>query len=507
MSLFDDAEDAAADRAGVAPETDDTDPDPRPRAAQGATTVEVEERATAVTIAGETVEVEETDTVQTSDDGGGTWLTAHKYGKPRGSDAIQNRQIVQTSAMQAIVNGVAGQLIGGELAFEGRDDVLDELSDAEQETAADLRSVLRDVLEGPHLPNRSLDQMIVAAVEEMMGVGQAVWHLRSSADGRVPVAALEGLDPLTVRLNIDEHNEFGDPPYWQAPKSYFESGLGALGGNFDPVPLQHEDVAILDYPYGTRDYRTYPVSPAWQVREWLEILANSTTHHNRYYDDGQLPAGLVQVVNASDQTVDTIRNEIQNAAGDPRKAPVVGGEGGAQWLELGGQAVNLDLIQEQKWFFQMCLGSLGLGKAEVGLIEDVNRSNGEIEATRVYKRVAGPFIDQFANAMRKVCDQFDAYRELGRPFVPTIVLSDPREERAKEERLRDQYKAGTLTLRQYARRTGDTEIAEDDDEWQVELNGETVNYGDHPRWVVERLFAAAGAGDAPDPGDAPEGGE
>jgi len=168
---------------------------------------------------------------------------------------------------------------------------------------------------------------------------------------------------------------------------------------------------------------------------------------------------------------------------------------------MGGTAINLDIIQEQQFFFEMCLASLGLGKAEMGMIEDVNRSNGEVESERVYKRLAGPFIDQFSAAMRKVCDQFDAYRDLGRPFVPTIVLSDPRAEHAKEERLREQLQAGAITPRQYARRAGDTEIAEDDERWQVEINGETINYGDHPQWVAKRLFSSAGATD-PDREDA-----
>jgi len=214
--------------------------------------------------------------------------------------------------MQSIVNGVAGQIIGGELAFEARDDVMDELSDAEAEAAADLRTLLRDVLEGPHLPNYSLDQMIVAAVESMMGVGQAVWQPLEAESGDIPVVAMQLLDPLTVRINIDNHNQFQDPPYWQAHRAFGGGSVSGLG-SIDPTPLQHEDVLIMDYPYGTRDYRSYPVSPAWQVREWLEILANSVTHHNRFYDDNEIPPGLLQVVNASTQTVNDISDKIQQA--------------------------------------------------------------------------------------------------------------------------------------------------------------------------------------------------
>jgi len=99
--------------------------------------------------------------------------------------------------------------------------------------------------------------------------------------------------------------------------------------------------------------------------------------------------------------------------------------------------------------------------------------------------------DQFESALIAVCSQFDAYRQLGKPFVPQLSFTDPREERAKEERLRQQLKAGAITPRQYARRVGDDDLAEDDAEWTVELAGEEINYGDHPTWVTKRLMSAA----------------
>ena len=485
MRAFDSATRAIADR-----ESQPTERDPP----TGETAQAADQRQITVEAGGETVTVERPDTQQPDDEG--SWLSGTKsYGRPRGIDALEHRQIVQTSAMQSIVNGIAGQVLGGELTFETNDDVMDSLSPQQQEAAERLKVLLRDILTGPHLPDRSLDQLMTAAIEDMVGPGQAVWQLLPAESADIPVVMMQTLDPLTIRINIDRHNVFGDPPYWQATGA-FSGGSVAGIGNVDPTPLQHDDVAIMDYPYGTRSYHTYPISPSWQVREWLEILANSTTHHNRFYSDNDIPPGLLTYMEQGAGTTATdIKEQLEAAKGDPRDVPVV--EGSYQWLDLGGTAVNLNIIEEQKWFFQMCLGALGLGKAEVGLIEDVNRSNGEVEATRIYKRVGGPFTDQFEEAMLKVCRQFDLFTELGEPFRPRISYSDPREERAREERLRQQLQAGAITPRQYARRTGDDDIAADDDRWQVDIAGETVNYGDHPMWVAQRLMSAA-AGDGVD---------
>ncbi|WP_435065880.1 hypothetical protein [Halobaculum sp. EA56] len=438
-------------------------------------------RDATVEVAGESVPIEEPETSKTTDDG--TWITGKgSHGRPRGRDALEARQIVQTSAMQAIANGVTDQLVGGELVAESDDG---EVSDIE----ADVWALLKQVIQGPHLGGYDLDDLITAAVEDMLGPGQAYWQLHPPADeatSDLPVVSLSMLDALTIRHNVNKHGYPLDPPYWQAQGAFSSDGVANLG-NIDPVPLQEEQLAVMHYPRGHRSHSLYPQSPSLQVKEWLEILANSTTHHNRFYSDNEIPPGLIQVMGA--QNVDAIKDKIEAASGDPRDVPVIGGDGGAQWIELGGTAVNLNIIEEQKWFFQMCLASLGLGKQELGFIEDVNRSNGEVESTRVFKRIAGPFAKQFENAFQHIAEQFDVYTALEDPFSIRIRFSDPREERAREQRLRDMYQAGGLTLRQYIRRRGDEDLADAD--LSVEINGETVDYGDHPKHVVDALLRDA----------------
>lgn len=446
-----------------------------------------ETRDATVQVAGEAVPVEEPETTKTTDDG--SWLSGNdKYGRPRGREALEARQIVQTSAMQAIANGVTDQLVGGELANESDADDVDPTEEA-------VRDLLTDVITGPHLGGADLDDLMTAAVEDMLGPGEAVWQLHGPADetSDLPVVSLSTLDPLTIRRNVNKHGYPLDPPYYQAQGAFSSEGVASLG-NVSPVELQQSDIAVMHYPRGHRSHRLYPMSPAMQVQEWLEILANSTTHHNRFYSDNEIPPGLIQVMGA--QNVDDIKNKIEAASGDPRDVPVIGGDGGAQWIELGGTAVNLNIIEEQKWFFQLCLASLGLGKQELGFIEDVNRSNGEVESSRVYKRVAGPFAKQFESAFTHIASQFDVYNALENPFDIRIRFSDPREERAREERLRTMYEAGGLTLRQYIRRRGDEDLADED--LTVELNGETVDYGDHPKFVVDALLRDARSDEAAD---------
>jgi len=446
-------------------------------AASGSASI-VATRQNEVTVDGATFDLEQPDTKQAGDD---NWLASRsKHGRPRGRDAIQARQVSQTAAMEAITNGIVDQIVGGELAFESDEG---DISGPQ----ADFRDVLRDVLEGPHPMGNDLDDLLTAAVADMVGPGNAYWQLLPTEDGRLPVGALIPLDALTIRHNTNHHGFVpeDEPAYWQARGAFGESGMAAMGA-IDPVPLDDADLAVMHYPRGARSYQAYPKSPSLQVLEWLEILTNSTTHHNRFYNDSELPPGFIQVLNASNRTVEDVKDKLQAAKGDPRSVEVIGGEGQAMWVEMGGTAVNLDVIQEQQWFYELCLGSLGLGKAEVGLIEDVNRANGEIESSRIFKRIAGPFSKQFESAFKHVASQFDFYDN---QFSPKLRFTDPREERAREERLRKMFQAGGLTYRQYVRRRGDTEVAERD--FTVDINGRTIDYGDDPLWVAKEKIAEA----------------
>ena len=487
MSIWDRATEEAANRMISDSDGSET--------ATAAGSAQIAGRGATATVGGEDIDVEEPETKQTEE---GTWLTAkNKYGWPRGREALQARRISETWAMELITNAIVDQLAGGELAFESDDDDVDQAE-------AEMQALLRDILNGPHLMDDDLDDLITAAVADMVGPGNAYWQLLPASNGSLPVVSLVPLDALTIRHNYNRHGYPRDPPYYQAPGAFTADGAARFGA-IDPTPLQSEQVAAMRCQKGRRSYQIYPKSPSIQVLETLELLVNSTTHHNRFYDDDQIPAGFIQIMNAGEQSVQKIQDKLQQAAGDPRSVEVIGGEGAAQWIEMGGTAINLNVIEEQKWFLQLCLASIGLGKQEIGLIEDVNRSNGEVESARVFKRVTGPFAKQIENAFRHIAEQFDVYNALDQPFDIKLRFSDPREERAREERLRKMYQAGGLTLRQYARRRGDEDLA--DNEMAIELNGQEVVYGDHPKWVAQELLAEARSDPDASPADDQEDGD
>lgn len=440
-------------------------------------------REAATTIGGETVPISESETKQSSAD---TFLTAgaQKYGVPRGREALEARRIARTEAMQIFVNAIVDQLLGGEIAFpDNREDVGDD------ETVNGLKAVIRDVLEGPHLLGTDFDDLIAAWIDDMVGIGEATTELLAAEDGSLPVVAMKPIDTLTTRRNVDRNGNPKEPPWFQAP---YRSAQGAPVSidKASPTPLDQDDILVMRWPGSNRSDRVYPYSPAMQVKRWLEMIADSTTHHSRFYSDNELPPGLVAVREATDSDIENIRDEIQAAKGDPRAAPVVGSD--ARWVEIGGSAVDLSVVEEQEWFLQLCGAALGVPKTELSLDDDVNYNTSATEERVINKRVTRPVAKKIGQALtRQVATQFELYNQLERPFDIELRHTNPAQDRAMEEHYLDQLERGGLTFDEFYQRTGKNT---DEIDTTVEIGGEVIDYGDMPLPVLqEKLRDARGA--------------
>ncbi|MEF8940637.1 MAG: phage portal protein, partial [Salinivenus sp.] len=260
-----------------------------------------------------------------------------------------------------------------------------------------------------------------------------------------------------------------------------------------PTPLQQDDLLVMAYPGSYRSDRIYPLSPAMQVKEWLEIIADSTTHHSRYYTDNELPPGILTAREATQGDIDNIEQELEAAKGDPRAAPVVGTD--ARWVEVGGSAVDLNIIEEQKWFLKLCAAAFGIPPTEIGMLGDANRNEGSNQLSIVHKRVTEPLSETIGQALsRQLLPQFPLYEQLDQPFEVALRFSDPRQERAQEEFVRGRWSDGLATYQEARSEIG---AGDPDDETTVTINGTTIDYGAHPRPVVEALLIDARNDDPP----------
>jgi hypothetical protein len=450
------------------------------------------EREATTSVGGGTVEIGSADTYQNLDD---SFLGASNLrGVPRGREAIEAREIGQTAPFQMILNAVNDQLLGGEWAFPSDDE-------EEDQSEAELKAVIGDVLDGPHHGGADKDDLITSWTSDMATVGNAYAEPLEPANEGVdlPAVAFKDVNALTIRHNVGETGSFKEPAFYQAPIRT-NTGLYTSVSKSDVTPLTREDLIVMQWPGAQRSYRLYPLPPALQVKEWLSIIDDSTRHLSRYYSDNEVPAGILTAREATQGGVETIRDELEKAKGDPRSAPVIGED--ARWVEIGGSAVDLSHIEEQKWFLQMCMAAFGVPKTEMGMDDQVNYSTSQSELQVVAKRVTSKVAMTIAQAVeRQFLPQFDLYETLDRPFGVELRYSDPREERIEEQRAIEKYEKGVLSYRELREAIGDDMS---DVDTTVEINGETVDYGPHPKPVIESLLTDARNDDPPGEGESPD---
>ncbi|ELY96755.1 hypothetical protein C482_15311 [Natrialba chahannaoensis JCM 10990] len=437
------------------------------------------EKSTA-SIGGSSVDLEDSQTLQQVED---SILGANVHGVHRGKEAYQARKLGETWAMEIIKNAINDQLSGADLGRETPEDI------DPSPAATSLWELLRDVLDGPHLQKDSWNDLVSAVVSDMADIGNGYLEPIGSADGSIPVAALKPVDALTIRHNVTATGEFDETPFYQAPFRTHAGSIVSGVGDSELTPLDHDDLVVMRYPGSKRSNRIYPRAPGMQVQAALEHLTHSTIHAQRFYNDNELPSGFVQMINAGEQDFTEIEETIKNAAGDPRKVGVIGGDGPANWIEMGGTALNLDIIGEQQWFLQLCLAAFGLTKGEIAMTEDVNYNTADAELSIVHKRVTQGFLETLEDAITtQVFRQFESYQELPdeQRFSLKLTHSDPRQERAREEHLRERYEAGTLPLNAYLQKLG-----EETGDTTVEIAGVEIDYGEHPKYIIEQLIRDA----------------
>ncbi len=94
-------------------------------------------------------------------------------------------------------------MLGGKLTFIDDEDRMEQLSEAERQAAEDFKTVLRDILTGPHMGDEDLDDLMTACVEDMLGPGNAyVAEAKRQLFGQCGIDLLAG--PTEIAIIADD---------------------------------------------------------------------------------------------------------------------------------------------------------------------------------------------------------------------------------------------------------------------------------------------------------------
>jgi len=460
------------ERAAGDPTTDERDDTPDTLIPTGATS------ARATTIDGERVDLAEPMTGVTFDDGA-TAFMAGNHGRPRPRDFWTAKELGQTPPMQLIKITVAQQLTGGRPEVTSPDD---DLAGA----AADMAALIKDIYDGPHFQELSFDNLVTAAVSDLLDLGWAYWEVLPSEGNEFPVAGFKPLPPLQIQHTVnDDTGDLGsDPAFWQVP---FKRSGNSITNNGDAVALERDRMVVMRDPQSTRSDSLYGESVATKVREWLELIVDVDVHQKRHYSDSQLPAGFLHFTGAiQDDDLESIENDIAEASGDPHDLVTTSSDGDVSWIPVGESVVDLDAIQEQTWYFKLVLAAAGLNANELGIVEGSGFAKETPALQRaIYKKVTKPMMNailqpQNHQVLPQIMDGLSGSVE--QPLELTIERFDPVQEQIERDETMDEWREKAVSLNELRGGIGRDGI--DLTAEVPELGGE-VNIADLPRYVVD----------------------
>lgn len=170
--------------------------------------------------------------------------------------------------------------------------------------------------------------------------------------------------------------------------SYYQYGWHT---GVQPIPFdRHEIVYTLARP---RTNTIYGLGAIEVLGDVLQLLTYGIDSNLEYFSDNNVPKGVMKMINANQKDIDAFTimwNENmrkRDSAGKWRRAyhkmPIMNTDGAFE--RIGFNNIELEMIEQQKWFTKLVLGCFNMTPTEMGFIEDVNRASAVVDSA-IFKR-------------------------------------------------------------------------------------------------------------------------
>lgn len=165
-----------------------------------------------------------------------------------------------------------------------------------------------------------------------------------------------------------------------------------------PIPFNKRDMI-----YMIRNPRTDTVYGRGEVEvlySVLRLLLYGIEDNLDYFTETQTAKGFLQLSGATPQEIERFRTQWNqmnlrfDSGGLSRRkwnqVPISGTE--VKFVPTGFTNVELELLEQQKWFSKLVWACFGMSPSEVGFTEDVNRATAYMESASVKRKILKPFM-------------------------------------------------------------------------------------------------------------------
>lgn len=265
----------------------------------------------------------------------------------------------------------------------------------------------------PNSNDESLDQVLKPFIRDILelesGVLEKVWNLKGefveiyardggtftknpNLHGVLPPSYLNGEDPEKF-IPDSQGDGFTSNNYaLSANDRYAYYQYGWLTGA-RPIPFDRREIVYaIANPRADSIYGTSKVEILLDI---IQLLTYGVESNLEYFSDNNIPKGAFVIEGASDDDIKNFGKVWQEALRkkDPsgkwrkyfHKMPVMNKKG--EFVRVAFSNLELELIEQQKWFTKIVWAVFGITSSELGFTEDSNRAT-EVVQSNVFKRKA-----------------------------------------------------------------------------------------------------------------------
>lgn len=338
------------------------------------------------------------------------------FGYPRSDDVVLLRKLGQNAYVHSIVSTIQFQVSSTEWEIVPKNDniVIDE-SEIEAITS---------FFENPNGNSESFNYLLRAVVKDILELDSGIWV--KVFDGYGKFKQLFARDGASFLKNPDIHGYLGDRDEF-IYDSYFV--YNADTGQYDKVQaIKEKDdliamkdraaywqygwtAASIPVPFGRRELiwmsawpqtdGVYGRSPLSVLGDVLYTILYGASFNLDMYVNNNIPDGVIQLIGANRDDIRAFRERweaqfVTKDIFDNRrktffKFPITNTE--AKFTPFVFNSKDMEILEQQKWFWKILLACFGVTSSEMGFTEDSNKATEIVQSAVSKRKSIQPILD------------------------------------------------------------------------------------------------------------------
>lgn len=299
------------------------------------------------------------------------------YKPPFGYPTLKNipeiRRMAKTSYADMIIKTITSEVASQDWDIKPREG---------KEIPDEIIQQTKDFFYNPNRNEESIDFILRSLVRDILEIDAGV--IVKVKDLKGDLKEIYVRDGASFTKNPDV---FGILPELSA---YWQYGWSTVA---KPVPFNRDEIVYI--MINPRADSIYGQSAIEVLLDILELLTYGVESNLEYFTDNNIPKGTFVMEGANAGDIKAFGEMWQEALKkkDPagfwkryyHKMPIMNKKG--EFIKVAFSNLELELIEQQKWFFQITVGAFNTTKTELGFTDDSNKAT-EIIQSSVHKRKA-----------------------------------------------------------------------------------------------------------------------